>query len=200
MADLLKHVSEGFAETSNVINNLPDDILAEMCHDIIEFIQFKSGLVKLDQYCKKICAKKLSLEKKQVQSVVNALSYIYRTSAQLKLDQDTLRKELSDTSVFTDSILRVICNVWEEKGKELMGMEVADHLLSVGQLVDMDWKLGIAVSSDSCRNLNAPYVTMTLRVADPSGCMKTHSFEMSVLQFKNFSKQMKEMASLLETA
>lgn len=52
------------------------------------------------------------------------------------------------------------------------------------QLVDMKWKLGVAVSSDECKSLNSPFVTMTLRVADSSGKISTHTIEMTVTQFQ----------------
>jgi hypothetical protein len=48
----------------------------------------------------------------------------------------------------------------------------------------MQWKLGVAVSSDSCKNLNASFVAMTVKVADNTGKLTTHSFEMSIPQFK----------------
>ncbi|NXU81117.1 COMD6 protein, partial [Oreotrochilus melanogaster] len=65
--------------------------------------------------------------------------------------------------------------------------------------VDMKWKLGVAMSSDTCRSLRFPYVAVTLRVADPSGQITDKSFEMSIPQFKNFFRQFKEMAAVLET-
>uniref|UniRef100_A0A8D0KZX5 COMM domain-containing protein 6 n=1 Tax=Strix occidentalis caurina TaxID=311401 RepID=A0A8D0KZX5_STROC len=65
--------------------------------------------------------------------------------------------------------------------------------------VDIKWKLGVAMSSDTCRSLKYPYVTVTLKVADPSGQITDKSFEMTIPQFKNFFRQFKEMAAVLET-
>ena len=56
------------------------------------------------------------------------------------------------------------------------------------QLVDMTWKLGIAVCSDECKSLNSPFVTMTLKVADASGKVSTHTFELSLTQFQVYVK------------
>uniref|UniRef100_A0A8C7Y4F2 TBC1 domain family member 4 n=1 Tax=Oryzias sinensis TaxID=183150 RepID=A0A8C7Y4F2_9TELE len=52
------------------------------------------------------------------------------------------------------------------------------------QVVDVQWRLGMAVSSDICRSLNSPYVTLLLKVAEPSGLICQKSFEMSVPQFQ----------------
>ncbi|XP_063102925.1 COMM domain-containing protein 6 isoform X3 [Cavia porcellus] len=57
----------------------------------------------------------------------------------------------------------------------------------------------MAVSSDSCRSLKYPYVTVMLKVADHSGQVKNISFEMTVPQFQNFYRQFKEIAAVIET-
>lgn len=83
----------------------------------------------------------------------------------------------------------------------------------------MDWKLGISMSSNTCRALNSPYVTLLFTVVTDvvMGTTKQYSVELSMQQFQvtiatllyrlydcnhpqNFSTQLKEMSSLLETA
>ncbi|PNJ73264.1 COMMD6 isoform 4 [Pongo abelii] len=66
-------------------------------------------------------------------------------------------------------------------------------------LVDFQWKLGMAVSSDTCRSLKYPYVAVMLKVADHSGQVKTKCFEMTIPQFQNFYRQFKEIAAVIET-
>uniref|UniRef100_A0A3P9NHU8 COMM domain-containing protein 6 n=1 Tax=Poecilia reticulata TaxID=8081 RepID=A0A3P9NHU8_POERE len=66
-------------------------------------------------------------------------------------------------------------------------------------LVDMQWKLGMAVSSDTCRSLNSPYVSLLLKIVEPSGQICQRAFEMTIPQFQNFHKQFKEMAAIMET-
>ncbi|KAM4862796.1 COMM domain-containing protein 6-like [Urocitellus parryii] len=67
------------------------------------------------------------------------------------------------------------------------------------QLVDFQWKLGMAVSSDSCRSLKYPYVAVMLKVADHSGQVKIKSFEMKIPQFQNFYRWFKDIAAIIET-
>ncbi|EDL00482.1 mCG113792, isoform CRA_b, partial [Mus musculus] len=67
------------------------------------------------------------------------------------------------------------------------------------QLIDFQWKLGMAVSSDSCRSLKYPYVAVMLKVADHSGQVSSKSIEMTIPQFQNFYKQFKEIAAVIET-
>lgn len=95
--------------------------------------------------------------------------------------------------------------------------------------MDIQWKLGLAVSSDTCRSLNSPFVSLLLKIAEPSGQISQRSFEMTIPQFQvckccygnvvlfselvifyysleivfcslqNFHKQVKEMAAVMET-
>ncbi|XP_062033931.1 COMM domain-containing protein 6-like [Lepus europaeus] len=67
------------------------------------------------------------------------------------------------------------------------------------QLTDFQWKLGMAVSSDSCRSLKHPYVAVMLKIADHAGHVKSKSFEMTIPQFQNFYRQFKEIAAVIET-
>jgi len=52
------------------------------------------------------------------------------------------------------------------------------------QLVDMQWSLGMSMASSNCRNLNSPFVTVLLKVAQSSGTITERSFEMSLPEFK----------------
>lgn len=67
------------------------------------------------------------------------------------------------------------------------------------QLIDFQWKLGMAVSSDQCRSLKYPYVAVILKVADHSGQVNSKSIEMTIPQFQNFYRQFKEIAAVIET-
>ena len=70
------------------------------------------------------------------------------------------------------------------KGGQLINSVAVGQLLSIGHLVDLQWKLGMATSSNQCRNLSSLFVTMVLKVADPSGQVTTKSFEMTVPEFQ----------------
>ncbi|XP_066476873.1 COMM domain-containing protein 6 isoform X2 [Tiliqua scincoides] len=95
--------------------------------------------------------------------------------------------------------IQVIRHVWNERGKSVSVSEDAKNVAAVGQLIDFQWKLGMAVSSDSYKSLKSPYITMTIKMADVMGHVTTKTFEMTVPQFQNFYCQFKEIAAVLET-
>ncbi|XP_076446633.1 COMM domain-containing protein 6-like [Babylonia areolata] len=71
--------------------------------------------------------------------------------------------------------------------------------VQVGQLLDLQWKVGLAVSSDDCHSLNFPFVTLTLKTSDASGQHHCHTVELTLTQFRNLTQQLKDMASCMET-
>lgn len=56
--------------------------------------------------------------------------------------------------------------------------------ISVGKLVDFEWKIGVAVAGTECKNLKVPYVRVLLHVDGADGRVEAHTFEMSISEFK----------------
>lgn len=130
--------------------------------------------------------------------LLNAISYVFRSAAKAKLPSEKLIAELKSSLCWKENTLSVLKHVWNEQGKILSSSDLT-QTLNVGQLLDMKWKLSVGVSSSSCRSLNSPYITALVTVTDPSGAITSNSFEMTIGEFKKFSSQMREIASVLET-
>ena len=58
------------------------------------------------------------------------------------------------------------------------------HCFLSVQLVGMEWKLGVAMSSNYCKSLGSPHVGLQLKVADSDGQPTNHTMEMSIPQFQ----------------
>ena len=65
-----------------------------------------------------------------------------------------------------------------------MYMYMDNNNYYVFQLVSMDWKLGVAMSSSSCRSLNSPYVSLQLRIAEAGGNIRLQTVEMTIPEFQ----------------
>ncbi|XP_064609054.1 COMM domain-containing protein 6-like [Liolophura sinensis] len=198
MAAIVQNAPQGTGKAADLLNQLPEDILAEMCQDVMRVLQYKLSCVNIKSFTQKINSVSKIVEDVSVQSCVNAVTYLYREAARSDLNSENLSKQLASSSLFKRNVVDVLCRIWEQQGRLLSSSDVT-QLLNVGQLVDMKWKLGVAMSSDCCRNLNVPYVTITLVIADTSGKQLTNTIEMSVTEFQKFSNQMKEIGSVLET-
>ena len=60
--------------------------------------------------------------------------------------------------------------------------------LSLGRLVDIDWKVGVSLQSSKCKSLNAPYISIVLRIKnDRNGDISCYPLELSIQEFQEFS-------------
>uniref|UniRef100_A0A7M4FLG8 COMM domain-containing protein 6 n=1 Tax=Crocodylus porosus TaxID=8502 RepID=A0A7M4FLG8_CROPO len=207
-----------FGNTADTIRSIPQDLFAELCEQIIQHLCGKIPGVNTVELCQRFRTAGIELNVGDLAKVVNVVSFLFSTAAKNNVSAEELSANLSSTvNVLPKHAIQVIRHIWNEQGKSISVSEEARNMATVGQLIDIQWKLGMAVSSDSCRSLKYPYVTMTLKVAEPSGQITSKSFEMTMPQFqasicpkvdsllkktekhKNFFRQFKEMASVLET-
>ncbi len=57
---------------------------------------------------------------------------------------------------------------------------------AIGKLVDVKWKVGVAAASNLSDQINTPYVTLSLKVADNEGKISDHTFELTIAEFQVF--------------
>lgn len=182
------------------IGKLPSEVFSETCHEILFHLQGKTSVVDLVENWNRFQRAGVNLDWKSVQDIIRLMSFHFRSASKSKLTADLLSTRLSESSSkWTKPALQVVHQLWTENAAIVQAHQEAQAMASIGQLVDIKWKLGMAVSSDTCRSLNSPYISILMKVADTSGEISYKSFEMTVVQFQNFFRQFKEMASVLET-
>lgn len=181
------------------IGNLPLDLFAETLQEILVHLQ-EQRVVDFIETCDKFQRSGINLDQQAVQDIIRLMSFHFRLAAKSNLSADVLISKLNESSSkWSKPMLQLVHRLWTEHGALLHAHQEMLSMASIGQLIDMQWKLGMAVSSDSCRSLNSPFISVLLKYMDTSGEMSYKSFEMTVQQFQNFYRQFKEMASVLET-
>ncbi|KAM8977489.1 COMM domain-containing protein 6 [Pelodytes ibericus] len=188
-----------FERSCDLIRPLPPDLFAELCQQSVQHLLGQSVGVDQAILCKRFTTSGVEINVEKLKNIVNAVTSLFSTAAKHKLSCDELLSTISSGNRLPKPILQVIRHVWNEEGKRLSEVEAARDLVPVGQVVDFQWKIGMAVSSDSCRSLNHPYATLVLKVADYSGQVTSKVIEMTIPEFKNFYRQFKEMSTVLET-
>ncbi|KAF4087385.1 hypothetical protein AMELA_G00094820 [Ameiurus melas] len=182
------------------IGKLPSEVLEGTCHEILLHLEGKRSAVDVVESYQKFQRAGMTLDWKAVQDIVRLLSFHFRSAAKTKITADGLVTKLAECcSQWSKSALQVMHQLWTEHGSLVQAHQEVQAVASIGQLVDVQWKLGMAVSSDTCRSLNSAYISVLMKIADTSGEISYKSFEMTVLQFQNFYRQFKEIASVLET-
>ncbi|XP_015132543.2 COMM domain-containing protein 6 isoform X1 [Gallus gallus] len=182
------------------INLIPQDFFAELCEQIIQHLNHKIPGVNTVELCQRLQTSGIEVNVGDLAKITNTVSFLFSTAARNNLSTEELITALGSTvNTLPKHAIQVIRHVWNEQGKSVGVSEDKGNMSTVGQFVDIKWKLGVAMSSDTCRSLKYPYVTVALKVADSSGQITNKCFEMTVPQFKNFFRQFKEMAAVLET-
>uniref|UniRef100_A0A8C5RBQ2 COMM domain-containing protein 6 n=1 Tax=Laticauda laticaudata TaxID=8630 RepID=A0A8C5RBQ2_LATLA len=117
--------------------------------------------------------------------MLQTLSWLFGTAVKNKFSLEEFSAELGKSFTFLPQPSgQVIQQVWKEKRESLVGLENAKPVTAAGQLIDFQWKLGIAVSADSCKSLKSPCITVVLKVADGLGNVTCKTFEMTIAQFQ----------------
>jgi len=76
----------------------------------------------------------------------------------------------------------------------------APKVFTAGSLRDLKWKLGVAVASSACAELNAPYVHLRFIVDNIiTNEPEEHSVELSIPEFQAFYSQFQEMATTMDS-
>ncbi|XP_056321430.1 COMM domain-containing protein 6 [Danio aesculapii] len=198
MLDL--ELSTGADNVVEQIEKLPADMIAETLQAILVYLQDQNRAVDLIETSDKYQRAGINLDQKAVQDIIRLMSYYFRLAAKSNLSADVLVSKLSKcSSKWSKPTLQLVQQLWAENGALLQAHQDLLTMASIGQLVDIQWKLGMAVSSDSCRSLNSPIISVLMKIANTSGEVSYKSFEMTVPQFQNFYRQFKEMSSVLET-
>ncbi|CAG5865822.1 unnamed protein product [Menidia menidia] len=182
------------------ICRLPPDLLTSTCQHILLYLQGNTSGIDSAEISQTFQRADVRLDHKTLQSIISFLSFTFRSGGKSNLSPDELVTKLEGgSSKWSKCCLQVLHGVWGQHGALVHAQQEVRTMLSVGKLVDMDWKLGMAVSSDTCRSLNLPYVTLLLKILEPSGQICQRSFEMTIPQFQNFHKEFKEIAAHMET-
>uniref|UniRef100_A0A8D0H5Z1 COMM domain-containing protein 6 n=1 Tax=Sphenodon punctatus TaxID=8508 RepID=A0A8D0H5Z1_SPHPU len=186
--------------TACIIKTIPKDLFAELCEKIIQYLQCQVPGVNTEEMCGRFQAAGIEINVSDLVRVVNVVSSLFSTAAKNHLSAEEPSNRLDSVAdTLPKQAAQVVRHLWNEHGQSFTLSEDAKNVATVGQLIDFQWKLGMAVRSDSCRSLKYPYVTMALKVADPSGQIMSKFIEMTIPQFQNFFRQFKEMAAVLET-
>ncbi|KAM3934017.1 COMM domain-containing protein 6 [Leptodactylus fuscus] len=188
----------GFEKSCDLMKSLPPDLFAELCQQSIRNLQCENCGVDQTLLSQRFQAAGVDTNVDEVRNVLNAVDYLFSTAAKHKLSTDALLNTVASHYKLPKQTLQVIRHVWNEEGKKLSDIKCSRDLLPAAKLLDFQWKIGMAVSSDSCKSLNHPYVTVELKVAEHSGQVQHKVFEMTIPEFRNFSKQFKEMSAALE--
>lgn len=184
----------------DIVSRLPPDALSATSLHILTYLRGYSSGVDAGEISDNLSKAGITLDHEDLQSIIRYLMLTFRCAGKQSLSADDLMSKLEEhSSKWPKPSLQMLHKLWTEHIALVQFQQEGKVMLSIGQLVDIQWKLGMAVSSDTCRSLNSPYVILMLKVADPSGLICQKYFEMTIQQFQNLHSQFKDLAAVMDT-
>eukprot|EP00035_Acanthoeca_spectabilis_P034171 m.27518 g.27518 ORF g.27518 m.27518 type:complete len:204 (+) comp6440_c0_seq1:55-666(+) len=191
----------GFVPAVGVLCTFPQDLLAELTNDVLDFLSYTLGAVDTASYRKRLRASGIDLTAVKVQGATNALIYSLRDAVVNKLDQAGLVAKLKGygATVWSGKSVNVVKHVWGERGAQVCqaAASLPQSIMNIGRLVSFKWALKMSVECNTAKNLNRAFIAVDLKVADGADCVHTKSFEMSLFHFQNWSKQLREINNVI---
>eukprot|EP00002_Diphylleia_rotans_P008119 TRINITY_DN1783_c0_g1_i1.p1 TRINITY_DN1783_c0_g1~~TRINITY_DN1783_c0_g1_i1.p1 ORF type:complete len:198 (+),score=40.08 TRINITY_DN1783_c0_g1_i1:50-643(+) len=194
MSTLVSLAPSGFLEAVGLIGKLPATVFEILTVEVIDFVLYKSAVLSQTRIEKAYPSENKVLSGDELQSVINAVTYLYRAFARDNMALDAVGTVLQELSIPTEH-LTLLAKTWKSRSASVN--EGIQRLLSVGTLVDMQWKVGVAVQSSNCEALRSPYVSIVLKVADSDGKVHAHPFELTVPEFQAFARQISSIEETL---
>lgn len=64
--------------------------------------------------------------------------------------------------------------------------------VSLGRLVDIEWKVGVSVSSSHVKNLDAAFVGLNVVIRNTAGKLENHTMELTIAEFNTLLNGLKD--------
>lgn len=82
--------------------------------------------------------------------------------------------------------MKIVKLAWSERREAALAdaQSAFSRLLNIGQLVDFQWKIGLAVASGDVSRLGRPYVAVEFKIADTEGAVQHTNLELSLSDFQ----------------
>ncbi len=128
---------------------------------------------------------------------LSAATYLGRTMQQASpaVDAKVAAATLDSSTTLSRLAIEKILFSWEAAAAEGT-VKAAIH--QGGTLFGLKWRIGVALDSSTVKNLTAPYVTLSFNVRQTSGTVESHSLELTIPEFKNFTKAFKNAAEVMD--
>lgn len=198
----LQTIPHGFFSANDTLNALPTSIVEQLLADVITVLHTRVGAVSSENYFK---LAEGSVKRSALDSAVNAVLFIFRGVIAESVPADVLGDLLTKSTGLNESAITLFVQTWDRqsKGGKLVGtggdeLSAMQQCLRLGRLVGMEWKLGVGIASTHCKSLGAPFVSLLLKVASPTGEVTAHSLELNLEEFQDFAKTFRDISQSLD--
>eukprot|EP00286_Rhodomonas_abbreviata_P027038 CAMPEP_0181300022 /NCGR_PEP_ID=MMETSP1101-20121128/6663_1 /TAXON_ID=46948 /ORGANISM="Rhodomonas abbreviata, Strain Caron Lab Isolate" /LENGTH=208 /DNA_ID=CAMNT_0023405221 /DNA_START=63 /DNA_END=689 /DNA_ORIENTATION=+ len=207
MAAFLAAAPQGFMHAVQVLEDLSPAELEELALQVMKTLLQRTGHLSHKELACKLSRSKEQREVlpfdpsalRRANQAVNALSFLLRDAVRLSLSGQDLTLLLQTSAGLSPPPAAVIGRAYHAHSPLLLSSDKVKAMLSVGRLVNFDWKVSLCTETSQAERLNAPIITLRFQVALPNGQVSSHSAELSLKEFEEFADKVGEMSAVLET-
>jgi len=204
---MFKIIPPGFFSANEILNSLPTAVSSHLINKTFDIIRNQAGSVSVEKYVQLAGDVLQSVDGDPtdiIQSAINAVEFIFMNAMTVKPKGSEFGQALAQQTDIKKELISIFDIAWQthlEGGEDIDTTATSTTLkaLRLGQLVGIDWKLGIGISSSHCKNLHAPFVSMVVKVADPTGHINSSYMELTLNEFNEFAKTFRDISQQLDT-
>ena len=133
------------------------------------------------------------------ENVMKALLFIIRSrenAAQIPTREEFLASISDNTILSTEAAELLIDRL--DAFKAANGSAIKSAFKSSGTLVNLRWKLGVAITSSAEKGLQAPFVSLFFDVRSVDGELSSHSMELSYQKFLDVHKSFSDVSVIMK--
>mmetsp|Transcript_50809 Transcript_50809/g.99604 ORF Transcript_50809/g.99604 Transcript_50809/m.99604 type:complete len:204 (+) Transcript_50809:53-664(+) len=202
MSSAFNVIPAGFFLANEALNAFPAGVVTQMVSEIVAVMSQRIGEVDANKYHKILKSEGHQCQPEQVSSAINALTFVFRNLIAAAAAPDAVEGLLKKHADLSPAVVGVVVEAWTRNSKDgaiVTGAEQLGRTLRLGQLVGFEWKLGVGVSSSNCKALNAPFVSVVLKVSDADGKVDHFPVELQLHEFQDFARTFRDISQQLES-
>jgi hypothetical protein len=146
-------------------------------------------------------------------NIFEGLHFVFCGARRFQVSAKALHSAILTSTDINETSSKLICESWQqeyldEKEKEVKKEEgdsekvpassVDSEALTIGKLCNFDWRVGVSMRSNSCAELKAPFVGLSMEVAAMSGKKSRHTLELSIAEFSSLHNALRDAFKKLE--
>ena len=132
-------------------------------------------------YAEKLSVTGMKFREVDALNIFGALQYMFRGAVRYETSTKELYETILATTDMNKSAAKIVCASWQQEYVESKDRDTIEP--TVGTLRRLDWRLGVSMSSSESKELQSPFVTLSMDVTDSSGETKHRIVELSTTEF-----------------
>lgn len=187
-------IPRGFHSTCEQLNTIAstDDVVYSAIVDVIYNLLTLPNPTASTPILPPVLQSCSSFSTSELESALNVMQHIlFYVHKQFKQDNDAIKSFLQSKTILTPEAITQLLDQYTKLSQNVVTFD--DKSITKQQTINVQWKIGLIVSSSNCQQIYSPYVSLSIDVAS-----QYQSFEMNLSEFSQFANTIHEIQQALK--